>query len=323
MSLVPASRIDERLDDLIDVADRNILGEQVLQHALHVRDVENGGDEFLDHAGLALPDTFEQQDHFRARQQQRRLAAQQLAQMRHQHRHRIDQRVARFPRPIGQIGIDPHRRQSESRVARLDAGQRGKRFPSRARRASSPDRSATRRGARRIARSRSRTRRARRRPGTAPRETRRRRLFHAGCAAPRCARSGPALSRAIADPPRGPAAPRSAAPALAGACSGSATGLSNSPCAVSAFFLRRAARKFAAAIMTTNTIGISACGQREQHEQRAEHDQRDLRHRGELPKTSVPSWRSRRRARDDDAGGDRDDQRRNLRRDAVADGEAG
>ena len=55
-----AGPVADRLEDRAQVADRDALAQQVLQHALHLADAELVGDDLLDHGGVLLLERVEQ-----------------------------------------------------------------------------------------------------------------------------------------------------------------------------------------------------------------------------------------------------------------------
>ena len=59
-SRVTIGLVADRLEDRAEVADRDALAEQRLQHALHLADAEQVGDELLDGGRVALLERVEQ-----------------------------------------------------------------------------------------------------------------------------------------------------------------------------------------------------------------------------------------------------------------------
>ena len=59
-SRVERGAVADRLEDRAQVADRDALAQQVLQHALHLADAELVGDDLLDGGGVLLLERVEQ-----------------------------------------------------------------------------------------------------------------------------------------------------------------------------------------------------------------------------------------------------------------------
>ncbi len=116
-----ARAIAERLDDRHEVADRDALGEQRAQHAMHLADREQVGHELLDRHGVALLEPVEQQLGVLAREQLVGVLPDGLGQVRDDHRGGVDDRVARGLGSLARGGGDPEGGQAEGRLDRRDA----------------------------------------------------------------------------------------------------------------------------------------------------------------------------------------------------------
>ena len=82
--------LGDRLEDEVQIADRDALGEQQLQHRLQARIGDLRRADVLDQALVFGIEPIEQRAHVLVGQELRQVVADDLAQMREQHRHVVD-----------------------------------------------------------------------------------------------------------------------------------------------------------------------------------------------------------------------------------------
>ena len=114
-------RVGDAFEDGRQVADRDALGEQQLQHALDAGDGDLRRHDVLDQFALLLRQLLQQLLHLAVRQQVGDVVLQQLGEVRRQHGRGVDDGVALERGLFLQRGIDPGRRQAERRLGRVDA----------------------------------------------------------------------------------------------------------------------------------------------------------------------------------------------------------
>ena len=115
--------VADRLEDRAEVADRDALAQQVLQHALHLADAELVRDDVVDGGRVLLLERVEQLLRLLAREQLVGVAADRLGQVRDDDRLGVDDGVAERL-GLGARGVvDPHGGQAERGLGRRDAGE--------------------------------------------------------------------------------------------------------------------------------------------------------------------------------------------------------
>src|SRR5579884_3503680 len=114
--------ICERLEDRLQVANRDALAEQVLQHLLHAAERELLGDQLLDDLRTSLGHLVEELLHFLAAEQLVRVPADHLGEVRDDHGGRVDHGVAGELRALALGGRDPEGVEPEGRLACRDPG---------------------------------------------------------------------------------------------------------------------------------------------------------------------------------------------------------
>ncbi len=119
--------LDQRFGDLAQLADRNALDQQVLQHAHHRRQRQRLRRQIFDELGRALAQVGQQVLHFLVAQQFRRVFADQVRQVRGDHGGRVDHGVAHGLGLGALVRLDPGGIQAKCGVLAGDALQRAQR----------------------------------------------------------------------------------------------------------------------------------------------------------------------------------------------------
>ncbi len=113
--------IGEHLEDRLHIADGDALIEQVLQDFLHLADREKVGDDFVDERLVRFLEVVDEVLRLLTTEDLRRMALDDLREVRREHGDGIDNRVAVELRLLALALGDPERRQAERGLRRLDA----------------------------------------------------------------------------------------------------------------------------------------------------------------------------------------------------------
>ena len=117
--------LGDRLEDQVQVADRDALGEQQLEHGLDAGIGDLGGRDLLDQAAVLGLEAVEQRAHVLVGEELGEVVADHLAQVGEQHRHGVD-RLEALALEVGRERLrHPHGLHAEGRLARLLAGHVG------------------------------------------------------------------------------------------------------------------------------------------------------------------------------------------------------
>ena len=118
-----ADAVGDAFQDGGEVADRDALGQQDLQHALDAGDCDQRRHQVLEQFGLFLRQLLEQLLHLAIGQQLRHVVLQQFGQMRGQHGGGVHHGVALERGLFLGPGVDPGGRQAEGRLGGVGARQ--------------------------------------------------------------------------------------------------------------------------------------------------------------------------------------------------------
>ena len=118
-----AGAFGDAFEDGGQIADRDALAEQDLQHALNARGGDERRHQILEQFALFLRQVLEQLLHLAVGQEIRHIALEQFGQMRRQNGGGVDHGVAAHRRFFLDAGVDPGRRQSEGRLGGVRARQ--------------------------------------------------------------------------------------------------------------------------------------------------------------------------------------------------------
>ena len=116
-------RVGDAFQDGREVADRDALGQQQLQHALHARHGDLAGDDVLDQLGLIFGQFFHELLHLAIGEEVGGVGLQKFGQMGGQHRRGIDDGIAFDRRFFLLRHVDPGRREPECGLDRVNARQ--------------------------------------------------------------------------------------------------------------------------------------------------------------------------------------------------------
>jgi hypothetical protein len=105
------------------VADRDALGQQQLQHALDARHGDLRRHDVLDQLALLLRQVLDQLLHLAVRQQLGHVALERFGEMRREHGRGIDHRVALDRSFLLERRVDPGGGQAKRRLGGVQAGQ--------------------------------------------------------------------------------------------------------------------------------------------------------------------------------------------------------